>query len=214
MLPRTSFNEYLFKVLVIGETSTGKTSFIKQYVDQYFSRSYKATVGIDFALKTIQLNENTLVRLQLWDVAGQERFGTMTRAYYKGALGAFIVFDLERAHTLESVIKWKNDLDSKVSLSDGSCIPCILLANKCDLVRLSDQDERTLQEFAKKNGFIGCMKTSPKDNINISNSVFMLVKEILKHQHTLNNDDETDHETISNLRHPENPKSNSCCGKQ
>lgn len=73
---------------------------------------------------------NTIVRLQLWDIAGQERFGNMTRVYYKEAVGAFIVFDVTRSGTFDCVSKWKEDLDSKVQLPDGSPIPCILLANK------------------------------------------------------------------------------------
>lgn len=71
--------EHLYKILVIGELGTGKTSFIKRYVHQFFSSNYRATIGVDFALKVIPWDENTLVRLQLWDIAGQERFGNMTR---------------------------------------------------------------------------------------------------------------------------------------
>lgn len=70
------------------------------------------------------------MRLQLWDIAGQERFGSMTRVYYKEAVGAFVVFDVTRAATLEAVHKWKVDLDSKVVLPDGRAIPTVLLANK------------------------------------------------------------------------------------
>lgn len=71
--------EHLYKILVIGELGTGKTSFIKRYVHQFFSSNYRATIGVDFALKVIPWDPSTLVRLQLWDIAGQERFGNMTR---------------------------------------------------------------------------------------------------------------------------------------
>lgn len=173
-------SEHLLKVLVVGEASTGKTSFIKRYVHQFFSRAYKATIGVDFALKTLQYNNNTLVRLQLWDIAGQERFGSMTRAYYKGALGAFLVFDVNSPKTFECVLRWKDDLDSKVRLPDGTKIPCLLLANKCDLVKTTKHDEEILQEFAKINGFIGCVYTSPKDNINIEQAAQLLIHEIMR----------------------------------
>lgn len=122
--------EHLYKILVIGELGTGKTSFIKRYVHQFFSQNYRATIGVDFALKVLNWDSKTIIRLQLWDIAGQERFGNMTRVYYKEAVGAFIVFDVTRSSTFEAVVKWKQDLDSKVQLPDGNPIPCILLANK------------------------------------------------------------------------------------
>ncbi|XP_018496124.1 ras-related protein Rab-32 [Galendromus occidentalis] len=128
--PAADPRDFLYKVLVIGELGTGKTSIIRRYVHKAYSEHYRATIGVDFALKVIQWDENTVVRLQLWDIAGQERFGNMTRVYFKEAVGAFIVFDVTRGATFEAVLKWKNDLDAKVHLADGSPIPCVLLANK------------------------------------------------------------------------------------
>lgn len=210
-------SEHLFKVLVVGEASTGKTSFIKRYVHQFFSRAYKATIGVDFALKTLQYDANTLVRLQLWDIAGQERFGSMTRVYYKDAVGAFLVFDVNRPKTFESVMRWKSDLDTKVSLSDGSNIPCLLLANKCDLVQRTEKDEEMLREFAKQNGFIGCLYTSPKDNINIEQAAKVLIREIMRRQGNIEKDDTDRGDTIimndQYNRRPRVEQSNksSCC---
>uniref|UniRef100_A0A0P4WRJ4 Ras-related protein Rab n=1 Tax=Scylla olivacea TaxID=85551 RepID=A0A0P4WRJ4_SCYOL len=122
--------EHLYKILVIGELGTGKTSIIKRYVHQFFSQHYRATIGVDFALKVLNWDNNTVIRLQLWDIAGQERFGNMTRVYYKEAVGAFVVFDVTRSQTFDAVTKWKTDLDTKVTLADGSPIPTVLLANK------------------------------------------------------------------------------------
>ncbi|KAI7685529.1 hypothetical protein SSS_02573 [Sarcoptes scabiei] len=122
--------EYLFKILVIGELGTGKTSFIKRFVHQYFSQYYRATIGVDFALKVLNWNDEIVLRLQLWDIAGQERFGNMTRIYYKEAVGAFLVFDVTAPSSFNAVLKWKHDLDSKICMADGDPIPCLLLANK------------------------------------------------------------------------------------
>jgi small GTP-binding protein len=85
----------------------GKTSTIKRYVEDVFSNRYKATIGVDFALKMVEVDEKTLVRLQLWDIAGQERFGSMTRVYYRDADAAVVMFDLTAQRTFDAVAKWK-----------------------------------------------------------------------------------------------------------
>ncbi|XP_060688290.1 ras-related protein Rab-38-like [Hemiscyllium ocellatum] len=172
--------EYLFKVLVIGDLGVGKTSIIKRYVHQIFSQHYRATIGVDFALKVLHWEDDTIIRLQLWDIAGQERFGNMTRVYYREAVGAFIVFDVSRASTFEAVSKWKNDLDSKVRLQNGNPVPAILLANKCDQTKegLSNTLPK-LDQYCKENGFIAWFETSAKDNIHIEESARVLVENIL-----------------------------------
>ncbi|XP_020717147.1 ras-related protein Rab-38 isoform X3 [Ceratitis capitata] len=176
----TEKREHLYKILVIGELGTGKTSFIKRYVHQFFSQNYRATIGVDFALKVLHWDPNTTVRLQLWDIAGQERFGNMTRVYYKEAVGAFIVFDVTRSGTFDCVSKWKEDLDSKVQLPDGSPIPCILLANKCDQEKqgIVTSPEK-MDEYVRENGFVGWYETSAKENINIDEAARALVNKIL-----------------------------------
>ncbi|XP_029352459.1 ras-related protein Rab-32a [Echeneis naucrates] len=171
--------EYLFKVLVIGELGVGKTSIIKRYVHQLFSQHYRATIGVDFALKVINWDSKTLVRLQLWDIAGQERFGNMTRVYYKEAVGAFVVFDVTRGSTFEAVSKWKHDLDSKVKLANGNPIPSVLLANKCDQKKESSNNTAQMDNFCKETGFLGWFETSAKDNINVDEAARFLVENIL-----------------------------------
>uniref|UniRef100_A0A8C2ZKU0 Ras-related protein Rab n=1 Tax=Cyclopterus lumpus TaxID=8103 RepID=A0A8C2ZKU0_CYCLU len=146
---------YLFKVLVIGELGVGKTSIIKRYVHQLFSQHYRATIGVDFALKVINWDSKTLVRLQLWDIAGKEDTHarhTHTRAsvYYKEAVGAFVVFDVTRGSTLEAVSKWKHDLDSKVKLANGNPIPS------------NSNNTALMDNFCKETGFLGWFETSAK----------------------------------------------------
>ncbi|KAG7322018.1 hypothetical protein KOW79_014876 [Hemibagrus wyckioides] len=172
--------EHRYKVLVIGDLGVGKTSIIKRYVHQHFSANYRATIGVDFALKVINLDQDT-IRLQLWDIAGQERFGNMTRVYYRDALGAFVVFDVTRSCTFEAVRKWKEDLDDKVSVSGGKRIAAVLLANKCD----QERDEafarhyNRMEQFCREHGFISWFETSAKENINIDEAVTCLVSHIM-----------------------------------
>ncbi|KAH3760579.1 Rab GTPase [Pelomyxa schiedti] len=143
-----------------------------------FSMHYKSTIGVDFALKVLRWDDHTEIRLQLWDIAGQERFGHMTRVYYREAVGAFIVFDITRANTFEAVAQWKSDIDDKVTWGpDNRPIPVVLLANKCDLPKetyCKSADE--LERYAADNKFIGWYHTSAKDNKGIDQATQHLVK--------------------------------------
>ncbi|KAG7478612.1 hypothetical protein JOB18_004126 [Solea senegalensis] len=171
--------EHLYKILVIGDLGVGKTSIIKRYVHHNFSPNYRATIGVDFALKVLNWDQET-VRLQLWDIAGQERFGNMTRVYYREAMGAFIVFDVTRPASFEAVAKWKEDLDSKLTLANGKNVATVLLANKCDQGRdVLTNNGIKMEQFCQDNGFVGWFETSAKENINIDEAANCLVKHII-----------------------------------
>ncbi|XP_001362365.1 ras-related protein Rab-38 [Monodelphis domestica] len=185
--------EHLYKLLVIGDLGVGKTSIIKRYVHQNFSSHYRATIGVDFALKVLQWDPETVVRLQLWDIAGQERFGNMTRVYYREAMGAFIVFDVTRPATFEAVTKWKSDLDAKLTLPNGKPVSAVLLANKCDQGKdVLLNNGLKMDQFCKENGFVGWFETSAKENINIDEASRCLVKHILANESDLTQSVETD----------------------
>eukprot|EP01127_Copromyxa_protea_P016796 TRINITY_DN505_c2_g1_i1.p1 TRINITY_DN505_c2_g1~~TRINITY_DN505_c2_g1_i1.p1 ORF type:complete len:227 (+),score=59.02 TRINITY_DN505_c2_g1_i1:17-697(+) len=170
--------QHLYKVLVIGDYAVGKTSIIKRYCEGYFTPNYKLTIGVDFAVKTIDVGEKT-VSLQLWDVAGHERFGTMTRVYYKYAIAALVVFDLTRPATFEAVTKWRDDVNSKVILANDQPIPLVLLANKCDLDDVHINKEE-LDEFCAQNGFLTWFDTSALSDTNIDKAMHFLATKILE----------------------------------
>ncbi|XP_051890768.1 ras-related protein Rab-7L1-like isoform X3 [Pristis pectinata] len=167
--------DYLFKVLVIGDSAVGKTSLVHRYTNDSFSKHYKSTVGVDFALKILQWSDTETVRLQLWDIAGQERFTSMTRLYYRDAGACVIMFDVTDVTTFHSCLKWKRDLDSKVALVDGSPVPCILLANKCDLSEWAIT-RNDIDVFSKENHFVGWIETSVKENKNVAQAMSVLVE--------------------------------------
>jgi len=176
----TGSKDHLFKVLVVGDVSTGKTSIIQRYVNGLFSSSYRATLGVDFALKVVDWENNTTIRLQLWDIAGQERFTSMTRVYYKDAVAAFVVFDMTNNSTFQNVNNWKNDIDNKITLSDGRPIPVILLANKSDLVAEWSTTDEEMEKFCKENGIVTWFSTSAKDGTRISDAASKLIELILR----------------------------------
>ena len=152
-------------------------------------------------MKVLNWDDNTLIRAQLWDIAGQERFGNMTRVYYKEAVGAFLVFDVNAPQTFNAVLKWKHDLDTKVCLADGNPIPCLLLANKVPLLfgipscifqlyfffhyQCDSSKEgpaaspEMLDKFVKENNFCGWFYTSAKENINVEEAAKYLVGKVL-----------------------------------
>ncbi|XP_039555301.1 ras-related protein Rab-7L1 isoform X3 [Passer montanus] len=168
----------MFKVLVVGDATVGKTSLVQRYANDSFNRHYKSTVGVDFALKVVQWSESETVRLQLWDIAGQERFTSMTRLYYREASACVIMFDVTNASTFSNSHRWKQDLDSKVVLPDGSAVPCLLLANKCDLSPWAvTRDE--IDRFSKENGFAGWVETSVKENKNIHEAMRVLIEKMM-----------------------------------
>uniref|UniRef100_A0A4W5PF79 Ras-related protein Rab n=1 Tax=Hucho hucho TaxID=62062 RepID=A0A4W5PF79_9TELE len=151
----TPLNPYLQHIRGVG-----KTSFIKRYVNMRFEEEYKASIGVDFALKTIEWDNKTVVRLQLWDTAGQERIRNMSRVYYKEAMGAFVVFDTTKMETLEAASQWKHDLDSKVRLASGSPVPAVLLANKCDQTEGNKELSALMDNYCEEKGFLGWFETS------------------------------------------------------
>nr|XP_058954151.1 ras-related protein Rab-7L1-like [Pocillopora verrucosa] len=174
-------SELLFKVIIIGDATVGKTSFVKRYVNNHSGpgREYKPTVGVDFALKVIKYSDDTTIRLQLWDIAGQERFSTMTRVYYKGAAACVIMFDLTSQQTFNSTIKWKRDLDSKCTLPNGKTIPCILVGNKSDLSSTRPIEKEAIDKLCKENGFLGWTEMSVKEDVNVSETMDYLLAELL-----------------------------------
>ncbi|XP_044528208.1 ras-related protein Rab-7L1 isoform X1 [Gracilinanus agilis] len=171
--------DYLFKVLVVGDAAVGKTSLVQRYCQDSFSRHYKSTVGVDFALKVLQWSDSEMVRLQLWDIAGQERFTSMTRLYYRDASACVIMFDVTNATTFSNCQKWKQDLDCKLTLPSGEPVPCLLLANKSDLspwAMTRDQIDR----FSKENGFTGWTETSVKENKNVNEAMSLFPRVLIE----------------------------------
>ncbi|KAI6209201.1 Ras-related protein Rab [Aphelenchoides besseyi] len=170
-------NEFLFKIIVVGNVAVGKTSLIQKYVRNSVDQQYKPTIGVDFSTKLIQTNDGTLVRLQYWDCSGHDRFTNMMRVYYRDAHGAVVLCDCTKKDTVAGAFRWKKDIDNKLSLVNGQPIPAILLANKCDLKNEFSTSE--LHEIAIQTGFNAAFKISAKAGINIEEAFDFLVRQII-----------------------------------
>ncbi|XP_044730193.1 ras-related protein Rab-32B-like [Chrysoperla carnea] len=175
--------ELLLKFLVIGEFGVGKTAIVRRYTEGKFSSNYKITIGADFAIKSILWDSDTRINLQLWDIAGHERFGYMTRVYYKYAVGACVVFDLSRVATLYAVDKWVSDLREKICLPNDQPVPIILLANKSDIQGCSIPSD-AIAKICKDNGIAAWYITSAKDNSNIEQAFNHLMEIAMENEQT------------------------------
>jgi len=173
------------KILVIGDVCTGKTSVIQRYAHKKFDVTHKATIGVDFALKTVRVDQEIL-NVQLWDIAGQERFIGLTSAYYKHAVAALVVFDITNEKSLLNAVSWKADVDKKVFLPNGESIPVVLLANKWDLIQ-EDESARVLSDahlevFCRKHSFVGWFSTSAKTGLNIKKGMNFMISKVVENK--------------------------------
>ncbi|CAH8590701.1 unnamed protein product [Schistosoma curassoni] len=121
--------DYMFKLLIIGNSSVGKTSFLFRYADDSFTSAFVSTVGIDFKVKTV-FRQDKRVKLQIWDTAGQERYRTITTAYYRGAMGFILMYDITNEESFNAVQDWVTQI--KTYSWDNAQV--VLVGNKCDLV--------------------------------------------------------------------------------
>lgn len=179
-MPGTDAQQHNYKIIVVGEASVGKTSLVKRYTENVYSNKYRYTIGVDFALKIVEWDNNTTLKLQIWDIAGQERFGTMTHVYYKEASGACLVFDISSAKSFQAAYRWKQDINAKVTLPSGQPVPTVLLANKCDLEPSEHQvSDAEIERFCSESGCVGWLKTSAKDNINVEKAMKLLLTSVV-----------------------------------
>ena len=165
------------KIIVIGTSGTGKTSFVNKWTKNIFSDTYKATIVSEFGFKIFE-HEGKLYRIQLWDLAGQDKNAMITKIFAKDAHGCVVMSDATNLQTREETIKWKKSVDEVSTFLDGGKLPCLLVENKCDL--LESEDTNGLDEFAKENEFIGSFRSSAKAGININESMEFLIKNIIK----------------------------------
>lgn len=169
----------IFKIIVVGDMGTGKTSMIRRFVEGNFSEFYKITIGVDFASKIIDV-DGVKVDVQLWDIAGQERFGSMTGVYYRESVGAIVVFDITRPSTFEMTKIWKDDIEAKVQTSAGYSVPTLLVGNKIDLKPDSwGNKTEEMEKHAKDNNYLKYFETSAKEGTNLEEAISTLAKYII-----------------------------------
>ncbi len=162
--------DYLFKIVFLGEGAVGKTSLVGRYVYDSFEGDYLATIGTDIHVKMVNVSD-TVVKLVIWDIAGQDNFAQLRRAYYMNASAAFFVFDTTRPETIERVDEWLNALFTVTGK-----IPLVLLENKVDLESAIPNEVK--EDVAKKHG-ISLIPTSAKEDTNVEEAFRQMTRDIL-----------------------------------
>ncbi|KAK4255853.1 hypothetical protein QN277_008793 [Acacia crassicarpa] len=164
--------DYLFKVVLIGDSGVGKSNLLSRFTRNEFSLESKSTIGVEFATRSIKVDDK-IVKAQIWDTAGQERYRAITSAYYRGAVGALLVYDVTRHVTFENVERWLKELRDHTD----SNIVVMLVGNKADLRHLRAVSTEDAKSFAEKeNTFF--IETSALESLNVENAFTEVLTQI------------------------------------
>ena len=142
--------EYLFKLVLIGDSGVGKSNILKRFTKHDFDLESKSTIGVEFSTKSVII-DNKKIKAQIWDTAGQERYRSITSAYYRGAVGAILVYDITRRSTFNNLDRWLKELKDHVDKN----IYIILVGNKVDLIHSQSYTENPVYnlEFIETSAF-------------------------------------------------------------
>ena len=157
----SSLYDHMFRYIIIGDMAVGKSCLLLQFTDHKFRHEHELTIGVEFGGKTIEVKGKN-VKIQIWDTAGQEAFQAITRTYYKGAIGALLVYDITRKETFTHVTKWLEEVKSNSSKQ----ITIILIGNKKDLEDKRQVSYEEGEALAKENGLM-FLETSAKTAYNV-----------------------------------------------
>lgn len=170
----TTSYDYLFKVVLIGDSGVGKSNLLSRFTRNEFNLDSKSTIGVEFATRTIQVDGKT-VKAQIWDTAGQERYRAITSAYYRGAVGALLVYDISKQLTFENVQRWLKELRDHAD----SNIVIMLVGNKSDLRHLRAVTTDAAKAFSDENN-LSFMETSALDASNVESAFQNILTSIYK----------------------------------
>eukprot|EP00668_Euglena_longa_P007162 GGOE01008567.1.p1 GENE.GGOE01008567.1~~GGOE01008567.1.p1 ORF type:complete len:222 (-),score=86.19 GGOE01008567.1:455-1120(-) len=165
---------YLFKIVLIGDSGVGKSNLMTRYTSDEFNVESPSTIGVEFMTKGLKI-ENRDVKAQIWDTAGQERFRAISRSIYHGAKGAMLVYDITNQQSFDNIPNWLNELVSHVSPSTV----IMLIGNKCDLEHLRAVKKDVAHKFAEEKRLL-FLETSALDTTNVDKAFEWLVTEIFK----------------------------------
>ncbi|BAU02703.1 hypothetical protein LR48_Vigan10g034600 [Vigna angularis] len=164
--------DYLFKAVLVGDSGVGKTNLISRFAKDEFRLDSKPTIGVEFAYRNIKVIDK-LIKTQIWDTAGQERFRAITSSYYRGALGAMLVYDITKRATFVNVRKWLHELRE----FGGDDMVVVLVGNKSDLAQSREVEKEEGKGYAETERLC-FMETSALQNQNVEEAFLEMITKI------------------------------------
>ncbi|CAN8009475.1 ras-related protein Rab-1A [Ixodes scapularis] len=197
--------DYLFKLLLIGDSGVGKSCLLLRFADDTYTESYISTIGVDFKIRTIELEGKT-IKLQIWDTAGQERFRTITSSYYRGAHGIIVAYDVTDQESFNNVKQWLQEIDRYACENVNK----LLVGNKSDLTTKKVVDYTTAKEFADHLN-IPFLETSAKNATNVEQAFMTMAAEIKNRMGPPTTEANLRSEGKINPGTPVQPRGSGCC---
>ena len=163
------------KLVLLGDSGVGKTNLISRYISNSFDENTRATIGVEFFCKNFRINKKRTIKVEIWDTAGQERYKAITSVYYKGAKGAFIVYDITSRKTFENVDKWIGEIKERTT----DDVKLIIIGNKTDLNNEREvKSEEALIKYQDMD--IPLIETSALEDTNVNEAFINLIKIVYK----------------------------------
>lgn len=204
VFPKATY-DVLYRLVLIGDSGVGKTAILLRYSDNIFNASFISTIGIDFRIKTIEVN-GTRVKLQIWDTAGQEQFHSVASSYYRNAHGIMLIYDISSAESFIHISKWVANIGKNAPTN----VKQVLIGNKCDVEegkRVIEKDRGTMLAKELDMPFI---ETSAKANINID-TIFELLTVLIMESDVEKNKEQLDVVRLTETDETRKKKQKGCC---
>jgi Ras-related protein Rab-11A len=207
--------DYIFKVVLIGDSGVGKSNLLSRFCKNEFTLESRSTIGVEFATKTMSADEK-IIKAQIWDTCGQEQFRAIAKTYYRGAVGALIVFDITKSTSFENLDKWYNDIKENAEPN----IVIMLVGNKCDLSNLREVDTAKAMEYAEKRN-MAYIEASALEATNVDIAFQRVIGEIYQLYLNSRSNKQGESKDVGEGKDiviqartsaPQKPKEGGCCG--
>jgi small GTP-binding protein len=164
--------DYLYKIVLVGDSGVGKTNLMTRFTRNEFNIDSKSTIGVEFATRCVEI-DGKIIKAQIWDTAGQERYRAITSAYYRGAVGALLVYDItQAATTFKNLERWLAELrEQEPSESADTHMVVLLVGNKSDLTHLRTVSQEDAKKFAETNKLMFIETSALEDNSDVKSHV-------------------------------------------